>query len=247
MSDIQLMGRLDYQALTIRKRPHFQPLEGTLFVTFRLTDSIPKAMVRYYQARREWLNDRLRRVNEISAEPSSPEHAGWLTRLEKLNHEWFLKWEEILHREAVGPTWMRDDRVADKVVENLHDLDGDAYRLDAFTVMSNHVHTVFRPLVSNELIEEIFRSQNALGEVPALSKIMHSIKGRSARACNLILGRSGAFWERESFDHVIRAGKFHKTIRYVLNNPVKVGVAHNWEDYRWNYCRKELIENFRTV
>ena len=240
------MGRLDYHALNIRKRPHFQPLEGTLFVTFRLADSIPKSMVRYYQARREWLRDQLRRVNQIFAGAPSTEYASWLTRLEKLNRQWFLKCEEILHREAVGPTWLRDDRVADEVVENLHHLDGDAYRLDAFTVMSNHVHTVFRPLVSKELIEEMFQSQDALGGIPALSNIMHTIKGRSARACNLILGRSGAFWEHESFDHVIRAGKFHKTIRYVLNNPVKVGVARTWEDYRWNYCRKELIETFRT-
>jgi len=247
MSDIRSMGRLDFNALTIRKRPHFQPLEGTLFVTFRLADSIPKVMVRYYQAKLEWLKDQLRRVNELSAKTPSTEHASWLARLEKLNREWFLKCEEILHREAVGPTWMRDDRVADKVAENLHHLDGDAYRLDAFTVMSNHVHTVFRPLVSKEMVEEIFRSQNALVGIPALSKIMHTIKGRSARACNIILGRSGAFWEHESFDHVIRAGKFHKTIRYVLNNPVKVRLARNWEDYRWNYCRKELIENFRTV
>jgi len=241
------MGRLDYHALTIRKRPHFQPLEGTLFVTFRLADSIPKATVRYYQARREWLKDQLRRVSEISAETPSKEYASWVTQLEKLNREWLLKCEEILHREAVGPTWMRDDRVADKVAESLHHLDGDAYRLDAYTVMSNHVHTVFRPLVSKELIEEIFRSQNAFTGIPALSLIMQTIKGRSARACNLILGRSGAFWDHESFDHVIRAGKFHRTIRYVLNNPVKVGLARNWEDYRWNYCRKEMIGNFRTV
>ena len=141
---------------------------------------------------------------------------------------------------------MRDGRVAGKVFENLHQLDGDAYRLDAFTIMSNHVHTVFRPLVSMELIEELFRSQD-YGGVPALAKIMQTIKGRSARACNLILDRSGAFWEHESFDHVMRAGKFAKTMRYVLDNPVKIGVARNWEDYRWNYCRKELIENFRTV
>jgi REP element-mobilizing transposase RayT len=142
---------------------------------------------------------------------------------------------------------MRDDRVAGEVVENLHRLDGVAYRLDAFTVMSNHVHTVFRLLVSEELMAEILRSQNALGGIPALSKIMHTIKGRTARACNLILGRSGAFWEHESFDRVIRSGKFHKTISYVLNNPVKIGLTGKWEDFRWNYCRKELIEDFRTV
>lgn len=140
--------------------------------------------------------------------------------------------------------WMRDCRVADKVADNLHQLDGEAYRLDAFTVMSNHVHTVFRPLVGQEVISDILRSRDRLSEIPPLSRIMHSIKGRSARACNLMLGRSGEFWEHESFDHVIRAGKFHKTIRYVLNNPVKAGVMRKWEDYRWNYCRSDLTETF---
>ena len=231
------MGRLDYHGLTIRKRPHFQPLDGTLFVTFRLAGSITKAIVRYYQARREWMKDQLRREKKISVEIPSAEHANWLARLENLNQEWFLKCEEILHRAATGPTWLVDERIADKVAENLHRLDGDAYRLDSFTVMSNHVHTVFRPLVGLDLMEEVFQSYDCgMDGIPALARIMQSIKGRSARACNLILGRSGAFWEHESFDHVIRAGKFHKTIRYVLDNPVKIGLVRNWEDYRWNYC-----------
>ena len=60
-----------------------------------------------------------------------------------------------------------------------------------------------------------------------------------------MLGRSGQFWEHESFDHVIRPGKFDQTVRYVLNNPVKVGIVDRWEDFQWNYCRKELIEKFR--
>ncbi|HKO60569.1 MAG TPA: hypothetical protein VJV03_05360 [Pyrinomonadaceae bacterium] len=237
------MGRLNYQPVTLRKRPHFQPLGATLFVTFRLAGSIPKAVVRYYNARREWLKDQLRRVEQISA---ATDHATWLTQLETLNRKWFLKCEDILHREAVGPTWLRDQRVADKVAENLRLLDGDAYQLDPFTIMSNHVHTVFRPLVSQETIEQIRRSQHDSAEgIPALGKIMQTIKGRTARTCNLILDRSGAFWENESFDHVIRAGKFHRTIRYVLNNPVKIGLVRNWEDYRWNYCRADLIDTFR--
>ena len=241
------MGRLDYHPITVRKRPHFQPLGATLFVTFRLAGSIPKATVRYYQARSGWLKDQLRRVEEISGETPSPDQSRWLAELEKLNREWFFKYEEILHREVVGPAWLRDERIAATVAENLHRLDGDAYRLDAFTIMSNHVHTVFRPFFNKELIEELFRSQDYIVDgIAPLAKIMQTIKGRSARACNLILGRSGGFWDHESFDHVIRAGKFHKTIRYVLNNPAKIGLVRNWEDYRWNYCRKELIDNFRS-
>jgi putative transposase len=71
---------------------------------------------------------------------------------------------------------------------------------------------------------------------------MHSVKGRSARECNLILSRTGSFWEHESFDHVIRPGKLQATMRYVLNNPVKAGLVKHWREWRWNYCRKELSD-----
>jgi len=79
-------------------------------------------------------------------------------------------------------------------------------------------------------------------DYPGLSKIMHSLKGRSARESNLILARSGSFWEHESFDHVIRPGKFDATIKYVLNNPVKAGLAKHWREWPWNYCREELSD-----
>jgi REP element-mobilizing transposase RayT len=143
---------------------------------------------------------------------------------------------------------MQDERVADKVAENLHRLDGEAYRLDAFSVMSNHVHTVFKPFSETNLREPFDDDQLLvlIDDHPALAKIMHSLKGRSARECNLLLERTGPFWEHESFDHVIRSGKFDKTIRYVLNNPVKVGLVRNWEDWRWNYCRKELVDRFKV-
>jgi REP element-mobilizing transposase RayT len=239
------MPHLTYKELTIRKRPHWQPLEANLFVTFRLAGSIPKSTVRHYKAKRDWIRDQLRQVQSICKNEPSPAESEWLAQMEKLNREWFITFEDIMHRELLGPTWMRDARVADKVAENLHRLDGDAYRLDAFSVMSNHVHTVFKPLVTESVLEEIFRANDyTLESIPALSKIMKAIKGRSARECNLLLGRSGSFWEHESFDHVIRTGKFDKTIRYVLNNPVKIGVVEHWQDYRWNYCRRELRDMF---
>ena len=239
------MGRLDYHELTIRKRPHFQPLEAKLFVTFRLAESIPKSVVHYYKQRRGWLKDQLAHVRKLAGDEQSIELASWLADIEKLDREWFMKCEDILHREALGPTWMRDERVSNAVAENLHRLDGEMYRLDAFSVMSNHVHSVFQPLVDARVAEEILRAEaDMLARIPSLAIIMHSLKGRSARECNLILGRSGSFWERESFDRVIRAGRFDSTIRYVLRNPVKVGLVQHWQDFRWNYCRKELIDRF---
>lgn len=239
------MPHLNYKEFTTRRRPHFQPLDATLFVTFRLTDSIPKSTVRYYKAKLEWLRDQLRRVEKLAEDDESDRNTRWLGEIEKLNREWFIKCEDILHKERVGPTWMRDPRIADKVSENLHRLDGDAYRLDSFSIMSNHVHTVFKPLVSEAVFAQIIRAVEHNESISVLAKIMQSIKGRSARECNLLLGRTGTFWEHESFDRAIRSGKFEKTLRYVLNNPVKAGIVSRWEDYRWNYCRKELIERFR--
>ena len=238
------MPHFDYKEFSRRRRPHFQPVDATLFVTFRLADSIPKSTVRYYKGRLEWLRDQLRRAERMAADDHSIETSNWVARIEKLNREWFLKCEDILHRELAGPTWLRDDRIAGKLAESLHRLDGDAYRLDSFSIMSNHVHTVFKPLVSEEVLAQILRSGSDHSAIPALAKIMQSIKGRSARECNLILGRSGQFWEQESFDHVIRSGKFDQTVRYVLNNPVKAGIVTTWEDYPWSYCRKKLIEIF---
>jgi len=213
---------LTYKALTKRRRPHFQPLDANLFVTFRLAGSILNSVVRYYKAKRKGLRDQLRRSQRLAAEYDSPENLKCRERIERLDRECFIKCEEIMHRHMLGPTWLRDERIADKVAENLHRLDGELYRLDSFSIMSNHVHTVFKPLVDAADIEAILKAYEWADErIPALARIMQAIKGRSARECNLLLGRSGQFWEHESFDHVIRKGRFDKTVRYVLNNPVK--------------------------
>ena len=88
-----------------------------------------------------WLRDQLRRVGRLA--DGTPKLEEWLKQIEDLNRAWFIKTEEILHRADCGPTWMSNPLVADKVAENLNRLDGQDYRLDAFSIMSNHAHTVF--------------------------------------------------------------------------------------------------------
>lgn len=110
--------------------------------------------------------------------------------------------------------------------------------------MSNHVHMVFAPLVEYKALIETSDDKGNLqfeSEYPGLAEIMKQFKGSSARACNQVLERTGSFWERESFDHVIRPGRFMKAVRYVLNNPVKANLVRDWQDWRWSYCREELV------
>lgn len=207
------MANLDYKQFTRRHRPHIHPPGGVLFVTCRLAGSVPKSIVRDYKAKKDWLENELRRARNIVHRDETPELKKWLERIEKFNRDWFLKFETILHQANVGAIWMRDERVAGTVAESLRTLDGKAYRLDAFSVMSNHIHTIFKPFVSENNLREIKSDDNRplfISDYPGLSRIMHAVKGRSARECNLILSRSGSFWEHESFDHVIRHGKIRR-------------------------------------
>jgi REP element-mobilizing transposase RayT len=239
------MTNLEYKQFTRRRRPHIHPPGARLFVTYRLAGSIPKSTVREYKAKKEWLENELSRVRLAERDVEAPELKNWLERIERFNRDWFLKSEAILHQAKVGPMWMRDEKVADAVADSLRGLDGKVYRLDAYSVMSNHVHTSFKPFVSENNLEETRNAEGRLvftSEYPSLAQIMQSVKGRSARECNLILSRSGSFWEHESFDHVIRPGRFNATMRYVLNNPVKAGLAKHWRDWPWNYCRQELAD-----
>ena len=86
--------------------------------------------------------------------------------------------------------------MADAVSNSLRNPDGKDYRLDAYSVMSNHVHAVFQPFLSEKELHETIGDDGRViwsNDCPGLSRIMHGVKGSSARECNLILSRTGQF------------------------------------------------------
>jgi REP element-mobilizing transposase RayT len=139
----------------------------------------------------------------------------------------FGKWDtEIDKINKTSPYWLKSEQVAQIVVDSLHFLDAKLYNLLAFTVMPNHEHTVFKPLM------------NELGEYVPISKIMHSWKRYSAVEANRILNRSGKFWQHENYDHFARdANELERIVNYVKNNPVKAGLVKDWRDWPWTYVR----------
>ena len=55
---------------------------------------------------------------------------------------------------------------------------------------------------------------------------MKSLKGSSAKLLNESLNMSGSFWAREYYDKVLRdEEQVDKTIRYILDNPVKANLS----------------------
>ncbi len=110
----------------------------------------------------------------------------------------------------------RDD-VAQLVQNALRHFEGERYLLVAWCVMPNHVHVIFGPLA---------------GHTP--SQILQSWKGFTARRVNQLLGKSGAFWERESFDHLIRSDKgLEWYTDYIHRNPVEARLCSTPSD--WPY------------
>ena len=75
-----------------------------------------------------------------------------------------------------------------------------------------------------------------------VTKILQDLKSKTALKANKILNRSGAFWQHESYDHVVRDEKeLRRIVEYVLNNPVKAGFCEKWEDWQWSYCNFNLL------
>ena len=64
---------------------------------------------------------------------------------------------------------------------------------------------------------------------------MRGWKSYSARRINAILGREGAFWQRDYFDRFVRDETHFKRVRaYIENNPVTAGLAKIAESWRFS-------------
>jgi putative DNA methylase len=75
---------------------------------------------------------------------------------------------------------------------------------------------------------------------------MHSLKSYTANRANAILGRSGPFWQRESYDHWIRdVHEFERIVQYVAANPVKAGLCACARDWRFSSAH-DLFERDGT-
>ena len=209
--------RLGYKSFYRRNLPHIQPVNAALFVTFRLAGSLPEDVLARMAEDRLLLERKLKKDSVDSQ-----------ARSRQLARRYFATLEACLDNARCGPTWLAEPRIADIVAEALQYRDGKSYRLDAYSIMPNHVHSVFAPLRENN-------------EPKALSSIMHSLKRNTSRRANLVLHRSGAFWEHEGFDHYIRnEAEFKRVIKYVLENPVKAGLVTVWQEWPWNYVRESL-------
>lgn len=209
------MSHLEYRLFYQRNLPHYQPAGATLFVTFRLAGSIPRAVQEKLIAERD-------QIDAVLAGITDPDERSQRADLE--NRRLFGQWDDALDNANQGPIWLRDPRIAEIATESLHHRDDGVYALDAYCIMPNHVHLVCTPAPKPD---ESYH---------ALSAILHSLKRYTARRANEVLGRSGQFWQHENYDRAVRdEDELHRILTYVMNNPVKAGLVTAWEDWNWTY------------
>lgn len=118
---------------------------------------------------------------------------------------------------GLGECVLKDARVAAIIIDNLRHHDGIKYQLLHWCIMPNHIH----------LLIEI------LGD-HTMSDIMHSLRSYTANEINRLLGRSGTLWMPEYYDRYIRDQRHYEiATNYILNNPVKAGLAQRPEEWPW--------------
>jgi type I restriction enzyme R subunit len=183
--------------------PHWRQDGCTYFVTFRQADSLPQRVL----ADLEY--ERLLWLKNHRIDPDSPTWKSEFAKLSKADQRDYERRLGTVLNDLLdagyGSCALRDARVANIVAESLdyfHDarcLTGD------FAIMPNHVHVLMAPLLGFEL-----------------ESILHSIKSYTAVELNRIIGAKGTFWQRESYDHIVRDFEQLESFQqYIAANPEK--------------------------
>jgi putative transposase len=141
-----------------------------------------------------------RRERETWLAAHPPPHDDATTRV---YHEKFTRRFHRYLDEGHGACPFRHPDLRALLIETMMQRDGVDHALDAFVVMPNHVHALVCPQGEREL-----------------SQISKAWKRVSAHLVNRYLGRKGALWQEESWDHIVRAPEhLDRFRRYIEANP----------------------------
>lgn len=186
--------------------PHWRQAECTYFVTFRQDDALPASVVREIEyERQQWLKHRGIDLNDPL----------WRSAFARLSSEDQRVYEQLVgtrineHLDVgYGSCALRRERIARIVAESLDNFHSQRVLTGDFAIMPNHVHVLLRPLPGFELED-----------------ILHSIKSYTANEINRILEGGGTFWQRQSYDHIVRDyDQLEAFQRYIEANPKKANL-----------------------
>lgn len=207
--------------------PHIAPIGATFFVTFRLADSLPVAIVRELQE--AYQQKCLQLLRE------QPRHYQALIHQERKRY--FGRFDHQLDTLRYGHCYLQQPAIAEIVAKRIQQYDQRYYDLHAYCIMPNHVHLLIDTMEQLKL-EDGEYAEEVPGNYAQLDRVMRLIKGGSARQANLALNRSGTFWMKDSYDHFVRDEReWGNILAYILNNPVHAGLTDDWTKWSYSFCK----------
>ena len=137
----------------------------------------------------------------------------------------FRALDRVLDRGSTGPLFLQRPEVAGLVQGALRQGESrfQRYDLHVFVVMPNHVHMLVTPKVE-------------------ATRWLGPLKGFTSHQAKQALGiQSGAFWQDESYDHLVRSEvEFERIRNYIEQNPVSAGLVASAEQFPWSSARAAL-------
>ena len=207
-----------------RNLPHIHPKNATFFITFLLAGAIPLSVIKNIQ------QEKIKQFKILKQKFPS----GKLSiKMYNISIKAFDKIDKYLDTNSRGPTWLSEKALSQIVADKMHEIDGIRYELIAYTIMCNHVH-----LLINTTGFNTSTSMKKFGKTKnyPLADSMRLLKGSTSRACNNTLGRKGAFWHHESYDHFVRnEEELNRIVKYIVNNPIKAGLVDDWQDWKFTF------------
>jgi REP element-mobilizing transposase RayT len=227
--------------------PHFQLPGQAYFVTWILKNAIPPHALKRYTEKLAQLQSEIERrsankgaevfnlrqesrlktlsADEAGATPSN-EIENLLKEYYSCRKKYIKAYDDLL---VVSKTGIIDLSMPENrtiITETIQFWEGKRLETQAFCIMSNHVHWVFK-----------LKDKDENGKPVYLQDIMHSVKRHSSNQINKLTGKKGALWQKESFDTTIRDEEHeYNAIKYTLNNPVAAKLVACWKEWPGNWC-----------
>jgi len=185
--------------------PHFDSPDAIQHVTFHLGDSLPQAVLQ-------------RLDNELQS---------WAADKRDLERrKWIDAWMDAGHGSCV----LAKSAIADMVQAALLNFDAQRYRMMAWVVMPNHVHTLFQPI-----------------DGWSVATIVAAWKKFTARKISDDRRDQGEdviapVWHPEYWDRYVRNQRhLDQTVEYIHMNPVKAGLVASPEEWPRSSARFRAI------
>ena len=198
-----------------RYLPHFQEEGQVIHLTWRLEGTLPQQILALVEDMRSIMSELDRKDKTDSRDTLYQEYLQKTADYD----------EQLGKHKPIGINLSTPDN-ADIITRAFHYYDGKLYNLLAYCVMPNHVHLLIQPL------------EQESGCFSRISETVKRIKSYTSKQIKALNHCESAVWRADYFDRYIRDEKdMYNVVTYILNNPLKAGLAEEQTEWPYSYCR----------